>query len=338
MTRRRAWAFGALACALLASAALEIGIGPVSIPFWQIPADTWAYFAGHRGLDAVVVGAIRWPRLVVAVLAGSALALAGAVLQAILRNPMADPGVIGVSSGGALGAVIAVATGLSARYQAATPALAFAFGLGVAAVIYRLATRARRTDMYRLLLAGVALSSLCSAIITAILDLSPLEEMQQMMFWLFGGLDGSNWSEALLLAAVNAAALPAFLRFAFAYDILTTGEEHAEAVGVDVVRIKRASLAIAALIVGVAVSTTGVISFVGLIVPHILRRLMGANHRPLLAASAMGGAVLLTLSDLVGRTAVQPAELNVGIVTSCLGVPFFLYLLYRQRRGGDAGL
>ncbi|AEJ43960.1 FecCD family ABC transporter permease [Alicyclobacillus acidocaldarius] len=338
MTRRRAWAFGALAFALLASAALEIGIGPVIIPFWQIPADTWAYFAGHRGLDAVVVGAIRWPRLVVAVLAGCALALSGAVLQAILRNPMADPGVIGVSSGGALGAVIAVSTGLAARIQVATPALAFAFGLAVAAIIYRLATNARRTDMYRLLLAGVALSSLCSAIITAILDLSPLQEMQQMMFWLFGGLDGSNWTEAATLAAVNALAMPVFLRLAFAYDILTTGEEHAEAVGVDVERIKRVSLAVAALIVAVAVSTTGVISFIGLIVPHILRRLMGPNHRPLLAASALGGAVLLTLSDLVGRTAVQPAELNVGIVTSCLGVPFFVYLLYRHGRGGDAGL
>ncbi|WP_062309054.1 FecCD family ABC transporter permease [Alicyclobacillus sendaiensis] len=338
MTRRRAWAFGALLFALFASAALEIGLGPVSIPFWQIPGDTWAYFAGHRALDAVVVGAIRWPRLAVAVLAGSALALSGTVLQAILRNPMADPGVIGVSSGGALGAVIAVATGLSARSVAATPLLAFASGLAVAAVIYRLATSARRTDVYRLLLAGVALSSLCSAVITAILDLSPLEEMQQMMFWLFGGLDGSNWTEAAMLAGVNAVALTAFLRLSFAYDILTTGEEHAEAVGVDVERIKRASLAVAALIVSVAVSTTGVISFVGLIVPHILRRLIGANHRPLLAASALGGGVLLTLSDLVGRTVVQPAELNVGIVTSCLGVPFFLYLLYRQRRGRDIGL
>ncbi|SIS65980.1 FecCD family ABC transporter permease [Alicyclobacillus vulcanalis] len=336
MTRRRALAFGALGLLLAISAALEIGIGPVSVPFWKIPGDTWRYAMGDRGLDAVVVGAIRWPRLLVAMLAGSALALAGCVLQAILRNPLADPGVIGVSSGGALGAVLSVATGLASRYPASTPAMAFAFGLAVAGIIYRLATQARRTDMYRLLLAGVALGSLSSAIITAILDLSPLQEMQEMMFWLFGGLDGSDWREAALLAAVNAGALALFLRFAFAYDIFSTGEEHAEAVGVDVERLKRLSLVASALIVGVAVSTTGVISFVGLIVPHILRRVVGANHRPLLAASAMGGAALLTLSDLVGRTIVAPTELNVGIVTSCLGVPFFLYLLFQQRRGRGA--
>ncbi|WP_206830855.1 FecCD family ABC transporter permease [Alicyclobacillus fructus] len=336
MRGRRAWVFAALGLAILISAALEVGIGPVSVPFWQIPTDTVRYLVGDRGLDDVVVGAIRWPRLAVALLAGSSLALSGCVLQAVLRNPMADPGVIGVSSGGALGAVIAVATGLSSRLSAATPALAFGCGLAVAVIVYRLATHGRRTDVYRLLLAGVALGSLCSAVITAILDLSPLQEMQQMMFWLFGSLDGSDWREAFLLAAVNAVVLPVFLRFGFAYDILTTGEEHAEAVGVDVERVKRVSLGLAALIVGVAVSTTGVISFVGLIVPHILRRVMGANHRPLLAASAMGGGVLLTLSDFVGRTAVQPAELNVGIVTSCLGVPFFLYLLFRRGRGRGA--
>ncbi|GMA56081.1 iron complex transport system permease protein [Alicyclobacillus sacchari] len=332
MKRRRRLAFALLGVALCVAVALEIGIGPVYIPFWHIPSDTIAYASGHRSLDAIVVGAIRWPRLLVALLVGAALAVAGCVLQAIFKNPMSDPGVIGVSSGGALGAVLTIALGWSSKWLWVTPVGSFVCGLLVVVLIYRLSTFGRRTNLYALLLAGVAVGSLCSAIITAILDMSPLQTMEQMMFWLFGGLDGSNWRETCMLAIVDGVVLPVFLSLAWALDIMVTGEEHAEGVGVAVQRVKQIALGLCALIVGVSVSTTGVISFVGLIVPHVLRYLVGPRHRHLIPACALCGATLLALSDLVARTVVAPVELNVGIVTSCLGAPFFLFLLFQHGR------
>ncbi|WP_067622469.1 FecCD family ABC transporter permease [Alicyclobacillus acidiphilus] len=330
MTTRGRLTFGVLIAAFLVSSALEIGIGPMAIPFWRIIPDTWQYIHGQHTTDATVIGALRWPRLLVAILVGAGLAVSGCVLQAVFKNPMSDPGVIGVSSGGALGAVLTIALGWSAKSIWVTPVGAFVCGLLVVFIIYRLATIGRRTHLYALLLAGVAMGSLCSAIITAILDLSPLEAMQQMMFWLFGGLDGSDWHEVILLACTDAVVLTAFVALAWALDIMVTGEEHAEGVGVPVQRVKQVTLAMCALLVGICVSTTGVISFVGLIVPHVLRYFVGARHRALIPASALGGAILLSLADLLARTALSPIELNVGVVTSCLGAPFFLYLLFRR--------
>lgn len=335
--RKRRLTFAVLIFGLLVAMALEIGLGPMSIPFWRIVPDTWQYLIGHHTVDATVVGAIRWPRLLVAVFVGVGLASSGCVLQAVFKNPMSDPGIIGVSSGGALGAVLTIALGWSAHLAWITPAGAFVCGLIVVFVIYRLATFGQRTHLYALLLAGVAMGSLCSAVITAILDLSPLQAMQQMMFWLFGGLDGSNWSEVVLLACTDAVVLTGFIAVAWALDIMVTGEDHAEGVGVPVQRVKQITLAMCALLVGVCVSTTGVISFVGLIVPHVLRYFVGARHRVLIPASALGGAILLTLSDLLARMALSPIELNVGVVTSCLGAPFFLYLLFRHSRAGRRG-
>lgn len=330
--RTRRWTFVILAVCLAVSMVLEIGIGPMAIPVSHIIPDTFAYLSGHHSPDSIVIGAIRWPRLLVAMLVGSGLAIAGAVLQAVFKNPMSDPGVIGVSSGGALGAVLTISLGWSASSAWATPVGAFVCSFIVVILIYRLSTSRQRTNLYALLLAGVALGSLCSAIITAILDFSPAQTMQQMMFWLFGGLDGSNWHEVWLLAVFDLIAMVLFMVMAWALDIMMTGEENAEGVGVPVQRIKQLTLVLCALLVGVCVSTTGVISFVGLIVPHLLRQFVGSRHRLLLPACALGGAMLLTLSDLVARTVFSPVELNVGVVTSCLGAPFFLYLLFRRQR------
>lgn len=331
------WMFIILVLGLLVASVLEMSIGPMGIPVTNIIPDTVHYLSGQRGTDALVIGAIRWPRLLVALLVGSGLAVSGCVLQAVFKNPMSDPGVIGVSSGGALGAVLTVRLGLGASNLWTTPIGAFIFGLAVVVVIYRLSTVQQRTNLYALLLAGVAMSSLCGSVIMAILSLSPVQAMEQMMFWLFGGLDGSNWAQVLLLAIFDAVGLAVFISIAWAYDIMMTGEEHAQGVGVPVQRMKQLTLGVCALLVGVCVSTSGVISFVGLIVPHVLRQFVGSRHRLLIPASALGGAILLALSDLVAHTIFSPVELNVGIVTSCLGAPFFLYLLFKRQRAWQRG-
>ncbi|GMA60138.1 iron ABC transporter permease [Alicyclobacillus fastidiosus] len=340
MIARRGWiVFAVLIVGLVLAVVLEMSIGPMAVPIRKIIPDTFAYLMGQgeHNTDALVVGAIRWPRLIVALLVGAGLAVCGTVLQAVFKNPMSDPGVIGVSSGGALGAVLTIRLGIGAASVWTTPIGAFVVGLAVVMAIYRLSTVGRRTNLYALLLAGVAMSSLCSSVITALLDLAPLQVMQQMLFWLFGGLDGSNWSEVLLLAIVDAICITVFALIAWSYDIMLTGEEHAQGVGVPVQRMKQVTLGLCALLVGVCVSTTGVISFVGLIVPHVLRHFLGSKHRVLIPAAALGGGILLALSDLVARTIFAPVELSVGIVTSFLGAPFFLYLLFQRQRKWQRG-
>ncbi|WAH38712.1 FecCD family ABC transporter permease [Alicyclobacillus dauci] len=333
MNRAKAkWTFVVLVALLLLGMILEISVGPMGIPVSQIIPDTVAYLNGQHSSNAIVVGAIRLPRCLLAVFVGAGLAMAGAVLQAVFKNPMSDPGVIGVSSGSALGAILVIHVGVAASTLWATPLSAFIFGVVVVLLIYRLSTVKGRTNLYALLLSGVAVGSFCSAIITAILSLSPLQTMQQMLFWLMGGLDGGNWNQVLVLVGLIVVSLVVFLAMAWSLDIMLTGEEHAEGVGVPVQRIKQLTLAICALIVAVCVSTTGVIAFVGLIVPHVLRHFVGSRHRLLIPAAALGGASLLTLSDLVAHMLFSPIELNVGIVTSCLGAPFFLYLLFQRQR------
>jgi len=278
-----------------------------------------------------------WPRLFVATLVGAGLASTGAVLQAIFRNSMADPAIIGVSSGGALGAVLTVQFGLAQLSQWYTPLGAFVSGLVVVFVIYRLATVRGKTSIYTLLLSGVALSSLSGAVVTLVLSLAPLETMQQMLFWLMGGLDGSTWSTVIMLAVFVTAGFVIYFFQAHALDLISIGEEQAEGVGVSIQFIKQVTLATAAFVVGACVSSTGVIAFVGLVVPHLLRLWVGPSHRNFILASAIGGALLMLLSDLVARMILLPIELNVGIVTSCLGAPFFLFLLRRQESNAYRG-
>jgi iron complex transport system permease protein len=337
MNRNQRIAFIVLFASLLISAAIEVSWGPVQVPISRIIPDAMGYFQGGRSTNEVVIGAIRLPRLLMAALVGAGLASTGAVLQAIFRNPMADPSIIGVSSGGTLGAVLMIQFGVSQILQWSIPLGAFCSGLIVVFVIYRLATVKGRTGTYSLLLSGVAMSSLCSSIVTLLLSLAPLETMQQMLFWLMGGLDGSTWSQLAMVCVFVAGGFLVFLWQSNSLDIISIGEEHAEGVGVALQRTKQIALCTAALVVGACVSSTGVIGFVGLIVPHLLRLWIGPRHHLLIPASALGGALLLVLSDIVARTILYPVELNVGIITSCLGAPFFLFLLRRQESNVHGG-
>jgi iron complex transport system permease protein len=302
----------------------------VTIPVPQLIPDAWSYFQGVHDTNNVVIGAIRLPRLSVAALVGAGLATTGTALQAVFRNPMADPSIIGVSSGASLGAVLTIQLGLSQLNEWSTPAAAFLSGLIVVFVIYRIATVQGKTSIYALLLSGVAFTALCSSIVTLILSLAPLETMQQMLFWLMGGLNGSTWHEVLMLLVFVTVAVGIYLTQAHALDVLSLGEEQAQGVGVPLQQTKQIVLVTSAFVVGACVSSTGVIGFVGLVVPHLLRIWIGPSNRRLIVASAIGGAVLMLFADLIARMILLPAELNVGIITSLLGAPFFLFLLRRQ--------
>lgn len=323
-----------LLCALFVAAALiEIAVGPMMLSPGKVISQTFAYFSGAQTPDAVVMGAIRLPRMAAAALVGAGLASTGAALQAVFRNPMADPAIIGVSSGGALGAVLVIQLGLAAVSRWWTPVGAFAAGLLVVFVIYRIATVGGRTAIYSLLLAGVAVSSFCSAMVSLALSLAQTQRMQEMLFWLMGGLDGITWPSDLMVAVFTAIGIAVYASYAGALDILSIGEEQAEGVGVHLQRVKQVMFVTAAFVVGACVSVSGIIAFVGLIVPHLMRIFIGPRHRFLLPASALGGAILVLLSDIVARMILLPAEVNVGIVTASLGAPFFLYLLRRKDSG-----
>lgn len=324
--------FSVLILLLIVASVVECSLGPMNIPFADVWKGSLLYFQGNRSADSVVLGAIRLPRLVVAILVGAGLASSGAALQAIFRNPMADPGIIGVSSGGSLGAVIVIGTGLASRGVWWTPGGAFVLGVLAMFTVYRLGTIGGRTTIHSLLLSGVAVGALCNAMVTFILSLQPSETMQQMLFWLMGGLDGSSWTTSLVLFLVVIVTFVLFLSQAHALDILSVGEDQAEGVGVHLQRVKQVVLVASALLVGVSVSFTGVIGFVGLIVPHLIRLWAGPVHRQLIPAAALGGSVLVVVADTLARMLFSPVELNIGVVTSIIGAPFFLYLLRRQYR------
>jgi iron complex transport system permease protein len=331
-------ALGALlAVVTLASAA----VGPVAVPpatvaktmLNALPGLAFSVPEPHR----VIVSSIRLPRIALAAVVGLALASAGVVMQGFFRNPMADPSIIGVSSGaavGAVGAIVApavVAAPVAAVVPVALPpelavqTAAFVGALVTAFGVYLLATEGGHTPVATLLLAGVAVQTFLGAVISFLL-LQSGESLRRVVYWLMGSLANATWAEVW----VAALALPCVLvlgLFTRDLNVLLLGEEDAHGLGIEVERSKRLLLALAALTTAAAVAVAGVVGFVGLIVPHVMRLLVGPDHRVLLPTSALAGAVFLVGADTVARTAMAGAELPVGVVTAALGAPFFLYLL-----------
>lgn len=330
-----------LITALLGSVLMATSVGSVSIPIPSIAAVLLAKTSGvipatwlpdQTAYEAIVLY-LRLPRVILAGLVGGALALAGAVLQGLFRNPMADPGIIGVSSGGALGAVIAVMSGLAANALGSLPLLAFAGAAGATWAIYILSTQAGRTPLATLLLAGLAVSAFATAVTSLLLTLAQdIFVFREVLFWLLGGLDGRGWPHVGLAAGPILVGGLFLLLFADELNIVAaTGEAGASSIGVEMQQTKRRLLMLTALITGAAVSVSGIIGFVGLIVPHIVRLMVGPDHRALLSASFLGGACFLIWADLVTRTLVPTQDLRLGVVTALLGAPFFVYLLQRHR-------
>jgi cobalamin transport system permease protein len=310
----RALGLGAVAVAALLLAVL---VGPAHVPLADLATSD-------------IVRSLRLPRAILAFLVGGALALAGAGLQALVRNPLADPSLLGISGGAGLGAVLAIALRVTAPW--ALPLAAFAGALAATGLVYRLGLAGGAVvgiDPAALLLAGVAVGAFTAAVTTAIVSLSDAAQLRNAQLWLWGGLSGASWETVLLVAGY--APLPALVLFAAArpLDLLALGDEPARHLGIDVTPLKRRVYVAASLLTAAAVAVSGVIGFVGLIVPHAMRLLWGHRHRPLLPAAFVGGGVLLVLSDTLARVVVAPRELPVGIVTALVGVPVFVLLLRR---------
>lgn len=321
---------------------LSLALGPVSLPL----LDTLR--AGLRligvpiqaqGLEQaeLILGQIRLPRTLLGLVVGAVLAISGVAMQGLFRNPLADPGLVGVSSGAALGAAVSIVGGnwLGGVPEVFAPYLlsifAFLGGLGVTALVYRLGRRDGQTSVATMLLAGIALTALAASVVGLFTYLADDATLRTLTFWNLGSLNGASYTRLwplLLVAVVVTWWLP---RRAEALNALLLGESEARHLGIEVETLKRELVFCTALGVGAAVAAAGLIGFVGLVVPHMVRLLSGPDHRVLLPASLLAGASLLLFADLIARLALAPAELPIGIVTAFIGAPFFLFLLLRGR-------
>ena len=279
---------------------------------------------------------IRLPRLILALLVGSVLAILGAVMQGLFRNPLADPSLIGVSGGASVGASIVIVTAggamLSPLAGLSMVALgAFIGGVITTLVVYRVATSSLGTSVTTMLLAGIAIGAIAGAFNSLLSYFSDNQMLRQMSVWQMGNLGGANWQKASLMAAVSLIIFSLLPSHAKSLNAFLLGESEARHLGIDVQRIKRQLILLTALGVGVSVALAGLIGFVGLVIPHMVRLLIGPDHRALLPASALAGASLLLIADSIARVVVLPAELPTGILTALLGAPFFVMLLLKQR-------
>jgi len=332
----------------------SVGSGIVDIGF----TDSLLALAHGAGLPVatpdpqhqLILNAIRWPRTLLAALVGACLAMCGAAMQGLFRNPLADPTLIGVSSGAAVGASVAIVLGatllaglsefvsgylggMSGVLNAYLISLfAFTGGFMATLLVYRLGTSSHGTSVGTMLLAGIAINALAAAITNAFSYVADDVALRRITLWRMGSLDGANWQSVTIAATLMTAVLLCLPRYSNALNALLLGESEARHLGVPVERVKWQLIAWTALGVGVAVSVSGVIGFVGLVVPHLVRLMIGPDHRSLMPAAALLGAILLVLADSVSRTVAAPAEIPIGIVTALLGAPFFISLLLQQRQ------
>ncbi len=301
------------------------------------PAQVIEALAGRAGTDAggrivhALVFEVRFPRVLLLALAGAALAAGGAVLQACLQNPLADPSLLGLSAGASLGAVTAYTTGAALAFPPSVPLAAFVGALGAIGLVYVAAHAAGRPTTDALLLTGVAIASLGSALVSILLIREGGHRVHEIFAWLLGSAEGRTWQHVRLAALPVLAGIVGLMFLRRVADALALGEEHALSVGVDVLRGRALLLGLVALTAGSAVAVVGPVAFVGLMVPHLVRPFAGPAARRVLPASALAGAGFLVVCDLLARVASRNVEIPVGVVTALMGVPFFLGLLHRLR-------
>jgi len=300
------------------------------------------WFTGHDDLlshrDRIIVYDIRLPRMVLGILIGAALAVSGAVMQGLFRNPLADPGIVGVSSGAGLGAIVVIVLGggvlgpfLAPLGIYALPLAAFLGGLATTLILYKVATRRGQTSIATMLLAGIALGALSGAFSGVLVYLADDRQLRDLTFWGLGSLAGATWTKIAAAGPIIALTLVTAPFMARGLNALTLGEAAARHMGVQVQFLKNVAIVTVAAATGASVAVSGGIGFIGIVVPHLLRLSIGPDHRYLLPASALLGASLLLIADAVSRTIVAPAELPIGIVTAAVGAPFFLWILLRRR-------
>ena len=320
-----------LALVAVSLGAAELGVGTVAsaiasriFPFLDLEVTT--------KID-VIVWNIRLPRIVMGIIAGAGLAIAGASMQGIMRNPLVSPFTIGIASGAAFGASLAIVLGLGMvggeKYMIITNAFFFALLTGF--LVYGLA-RVRGMRPETLILAGIALSFFFSAATSLLQFIATEEELAVVIHWLFGSLTGAGWGDILIVLIVFCFALPFLMKYSWDFNAMVAGDEVAASLGVNTRRVRIVSMMMATLIAAVIICFTGIIGFVGLVAPHITRMIIGADHRFLLPFSCILGSLLLVGADTVGRTAFQPVVIPVGIMISVIGVPFFLYLILKTKK------
>jgi iron complex transport system permease protein len=317
--------------ALLTALALSasIALGAAGLPLDEVVAALLGQ--GDETTRAIVLR-LRLPRAILAALVGGGLALSGAIFQALLRNPLAEPYILGVSSGAAVGAVGAVALGLTLHTPWAVPIAAFIGAILATALVFRIASSVGRTlDTRILLLAGVVVGAFLNALILLLLTFADIETFRAAIFWMMGSLGNADWPATIILAAYLVPATIALLALARPLNLLAIGEETAGYLGTRVEIVKWTAFLIASLLVAAGVAASGVIGFIGLIVPHAVRLLWGSDHRFLLPASLLAGAAFLLIADVVARTIAAPAELPVGVITALIGVPVFVVLLTKRQ-------
>lgn len=345
---------GALGVILLLASLWSLGSGAVETGYGDVVAAlAGPGQSGEVDLRTIAVREIRLPRLVAGILVGVALTLAGALLQGLFRNPLADPALIGVSSGAAMGGVLAL-VGLPLALEAwsaagagpspaferfvdwfGLPVLAMGGAVGLTFVIYRVSLVRGRTHVPAMLLTGIAVNAIGGAFVGLMVTVFATDEqLRSVTFWTLGSLAGANWANTCIMALFVVPAAIFALRYDRALNSFLLGEAEAFHLGVRVQRVKRTVIVLAALMVGITVAFCGIIGFVGLVVPHMIRTAFGPDHRLLLPAGALLGAAILVVADVCARTAVAPSELQIGILTALLGGPFFLALLLRARRSG----
>ena len=302
------------------------------------PGQVFAALLGEGDInDRRIVVGLRAPRAVMAILVGGGLSLSGAVFQALLRNPLAEPYILGISGGAATGAVLALTLGLAASLSWALPAAAFAGALVAIFLVLRVAATADdRVDVRVLLLAGVVVGAFFTACMAFVLSISDARTLRSAVLWMMGSLVGSDWRTVWMVTLYSIPAVIALVGLARPLNLLAIGEETAGYLGADVERVKRIAYVLASLLTAAGVAATGVIGFVGLIVPHSIRLLVGADYRVLLPLAFLAGAVFLMLADIVARTVLPPTEVPIGVITAFVGVPLFLLLL-RRSVGAGAG-
>ena len=337
VTTRLAVGSSFLLALVLAAALVSLSLGPVNIPASHVASIVLSLlgldFADFSRTEQLVIEQIRLPRIVVGASVGMALGVAGATMQGLFRNPMADPGIIGVSAGGAVGAVVAIATGMAGLFFLALPTFAFVGAMAATFLVYGIAAVGGRFSMATLLLAGVAVNAFLGAVVSAVIILLPDNDaLREILFWLAGGLDSRSWEHVRISAPLILGGFAVIVLMARDLNLLMMGDDEARSMGVRVGLARPTLLAAAALATGAAVAVSGTIAFVGLVTPHVIRLVLGPDHRVLVPMSAAGGAVFVIVADTVARTIVQPAEFRVGVLTAFVGAPFFILLLIKNKR------
>jgi iron complex transport system permease protein len=326
-----------LSAALVAALVAAVSIGAVPVPPSSLGRLILHGIGFHsvalpKEQDAAILLLLRLPRALAAVLVGASLAVCGVVMQGLFRNPMASPEILGVSAGGSLGAVIAITSGLASWSLLTMPLLTVTGALVSAACIYLLSTSRGTTSLLFIVIAGMAISSLFNGLTSALLLFSREYQVSQYLFWTMGGLDGRTWQHIIFSAPVLVPGIVVLSLFSRELNLLTLGEEGASSLGMNVERTKRLLLVLSAIVTGVAIAVSGPIGFVGLLIPHLMRFIVGPDHRGLMPASALGGAFFLVLCDLAGRAVAPPYEIRVGIITAVIGSPYLIVLLLRTQK------